>query len=68
MPAMSLRAPDIVPITEARAALTELAEDAITGLKEALAGKFVADDELDRALTVAPACEHPGSRKGSYGC
>ena len=95
---MSLRTSDIVPISEARARLTELAEDvvgagsekvltkdgasyvalidarrldyhhaleseharlvladdAITGLREALAGRFVGDDELDRALGVEP--------------
>ena len=95
---MSLRTSDIVPISEARARLTELAEDvvgagfekvltkngssyvalidarrlddhhaleseharllladdAVTGLSEALAGQFVADDELDRALGVEP--------------
>ncbi len=93
---MALRAADIVPISEARARLTELAEDvvgsgaekvltkngasyvalvdarrldyyhaleaehanlvlaedAITGLKEALAGQFLTDDELDEALGV----------------
>jgi PHD/YefM family antitoxin component YafN of YafNO toxin-antitoxin module len=91
---MSLQTSDIVPISEARARLTELAEDvvgkgsekvltkngasyvalvdarrldyyhaleaehvnlvlaedAITGLKEALAGRFVSDEELDQAL------------------
>ena len=96
---MPLRASDIVPISEARARLTELAEDvvgsgsekvltkngasyvalvdarrldyyhaleaeyanlvladdAITGLRQALAGQFVPDEELDRALGVAPA-------------
>ena len=96
---MSLRPSDIVPISEARTRLTELAEDvvssgtekvltkngasyvaivdarrldyyhaleaehanlvlaedAITGLKEALTGQFVADDELDQALGVTPA-------------
>jgi len=95
---MALRASDIVPISEARARLTELAEDvvgsgaekvltkngasyvalidarrldyyhalevehanlvlaedAITGLKEALSGQFVSDDELDAALGVTP--------------
>ena len=95
---MSLRTSDIVPISEARARLTELAEDvvgagsekvltkngasyvalidarrldyhhaleseharlrladdAITGLRQALAGQFVADDELDRALGAEP--------------
>lgn len=95
---MALRASDIVPISEARARLTELAEDvvgsgaekvltkngasyvalvdarrldyyhaleaehanlvladhAITGLKEALSGEFVSDDELDEALGVTP--------------
>ena len=96
---MPLRASDIVPISEARARLTELAEDvvgsgsekvltkngasyvalvdarrldyyhalelehanlvlaedAVTGLRQALAGQFVADDELDRALGAPPA-------------
>ena len=96
---MSLRASDIVPISEARARLTELAEDvvgsgaekvltkngasyvalvdarrldyyhaleaehanlvladdAITGLRQALAGQFVPDEELDRVLGVVPA-------------
>lgn len=91
---MALHAADIVPISEARARLTELAEDvvgrgaekvltkngssyvalvdarrldyyhaleaehvnlvlaedAMKGLKEALAGEFVSDDELDEAL------------------
>ena len=94
---MSLRTSDIVHISDARARLTELAEDvvgagfekvltknggryvapidarqlnyhhaleseharpvlddAITGLREALAGQFEADDELDRALGVEP--------------
>ncbi len=95
---MSLRASDIVPISEARARLTELAEDvvgtgaekvltkngasyvalvdarrldyyhaleaehanlvladdAITGLKQALSGEFVSDDELDESLGVTP--------------
>ncbi|BEP64998.1 hypothetical protein GmRootV213_55520 (plasmid) [Variovorax sp. V213] len=96
---MSLRASDIVPISEARARLTELAEDvvgsgsekvltkngasyvalvdarrldyyhalgsehanlvlaedAITGLRQALARQFVSVEELDRALGVASA-------------
>jgi PHD/YefM family antitoxin component YafN of YafNO toxin-antitoxin module len=96
---MSLRASDIVPISEARARLTELAEDvvgrgaekvltkngasyvalvdarrldyyhaleaehahlvlaedALTGLRQALAGQFVSDKDLDQALGVAPA-------------
>ena len=95
---MTLRASDIVPISEARARLTELAEDvvgagtekiltkngasyvalidarrldyyhaleaehgnlvlaedAVTGLKQALAGQFVPDAELDEALGVLP--------------
>jgi PHD/YefM family antitoxin component YafN of YafNO toxin-antitoxin module len=95
---MALRASDVVPISEARARLTELAEDvvgsgaekvltkngasyvalidarrldyyhaleaehaslvlaedAVTGLKEALSGQFVSDDELDQALGVTP--------------
>ncbi len=95
---MALRASDVVPISEARARLTELAEDvvgsgaekvltkngasyvalidarrldyyhaleaehaylvlaedAITGLKEALSGEFVTDDELNEALGVTP--------------
>ena len=96
---MSIRTSDIVPISEARARLTELAEDvvgsgaekvltkngasyvalidarrldyyhaleaehaslvlaedAITGLKEALTGQFVSEHELDKALGVTPA-------------
>ena len=96
---MPLRAPDIVPISEARTRLTELAEDvvrsgaekvltkngasyvalvdarrldyyhalesehaslvlaedAITGLRQALAGQFVSDEELDGALGIASA-------------
>ena len=96
---MTLRAVDIVPISEARARLTELAEDvvgsgsekiltkqgasyvalvdarrldyyhalesehaslvlaedAVAGLRQALAGQFVSDEELDRALGVSPA-------------
>ena len=95
---MALRASDLVPISEARARLTELAEDvvgsgaeklltkngasyvalidarrldyyhaleaehanlvlaedAVTGLKQALSGQFVSDDELDEALGAAP--------------
>jgi PHD/YefM family antitoxin component YafN of YafNO toxin-antitoxin module len=93
---MAIRASDVVPISEARARLTELAEDvvgtgaeklltkngasyvalvdarrldyyhaleaehanlvlaedAITGLKQALAGQFLSEDELDEALGV----------------
>ena len=96
---MLFRASDIVPISEARARLTELAEDvvgngsekvltkngasyvalvdarrldyyhalesehanlvladdAINGLRQALAGQFVSDEELNQALGVAPA-------------
>jgi PHD/YefM family antitoxin component YafN of YafNO toxin-antitoxin module len=96
---MALRTSDIVPISDARARLTELAEDVvgsgaekvmtkngasyvalidarrldcyhdleaehanlvlaedvITGLRQALSGLFVADDELDAALDVNPA-------------
>ena len=95
---MALRASDVVPISEARARLTELsedvvgsgaekvltkngasyvalidarrldyyhaleaehaklvlAEDALTGLREALSGEFASDDELDEALGVKP--------------
>ena len=32
-----------------------LAEDAIAGLRQAMAGQFVSDEELDRALGVKPA-------------
>ena len=32
-----------------------LADDVITGLKEALSGAFVSDDGLDEALGVTPA-------------
>ena len=96
---MPLRAADIVPISEARARLTELAEDvvgsgsekvltkngasyvalvdarrldyyhalesehanlvladdAIAGLREALAGQFLSQEELDQALGAPPA-------------
>ena len=96
---MTLRASDVVPISEARARLTELAEDvvgsgaekvltkngasyvalvdarrldyyhaleaehanlvlaedAVTGLRQALCGEFVCDDDLDEALGVTPA-------------
>ena len=96
---MTIRASDIVPISDARARLTELAEDvvgngaekiltkngasyvalvdarrldyyhaleseyanlvladdAITGLQQALAGEFVSAEDLDRALGVMPA-------------
>ena len=96
---MALRASDIVPISQARARLTELAddvvvsgaekvltkngasyvalvdarrldyyhaleaehanlvlaEDAITGLKEALSGQFISDQEFDEALGITPA-------------
>ena len=95
---MALRASDIVPISEARARLTELAEDvvgsgaekvltkngasyvalidarrldyyhaleaehanlviaedAVTGLKQALSGQLVSDDQLDEAFGVTP--------------
>ena len=94
---MTLRAADIVPISEARARLTELAEDvvgsgsvltkqgasyvalvdarrldyyhaleaehaslvladdAVTGLRQALAGQYLSDEELDQALGVTRA-------------
>jgi PHD/YefM family antitoxin component YafN of YafNO toxin-antitoxin module len=96
---MALRASDVVPISEARARLTELAEDvvgsgaekvltkngasyvalvdarrldyyhaleaehanlvladdAVTGLTQALSGQFVSDDELNAALGVTRA-------------
>ena len=95
---MALRTIDVVPISEARARLTELAQDvveqgaekvltkngasyvalidarkldyyhaleaehanlvlatdAITGLREALAGQFLSDEEADEALGVKP--------------
>jgi hypothetical protein len=51
---MTLRASDLVAISEARARLTELAEDVIVGLEQALAGQFVSDVELDEALGVKP--------------
>jgi PHD/YefM family antitoxin component YafN of YafNO toxin-antitoxin module len=95
---MTLRTSDIVPISEARARLTELAEDvvgsgsekvltkngasyvalvdarrldyyhaleaehanlvlaedAMAGLREAVAGQFVSDTELNQALGIAP--------------
>ena len=40
---------------EAEHANLVLAEDAITGLREALKGQFVSDDELDQALGIAAA-------------
>jgi hypothetical protein len=40
---------------EAEHANLVLADDAITGLKEALSGEFVSDDELDDALGFTPA-------------
>jgi len=40
---------------EAEHASLVLAEDAITGLRQALAGQFVSDEELDQALGVASA-------------
>lgn len=40
---------------EAEHANLVLAEDAITGLREALIGSFVPDEELDEALGVQPA-------------
>ena len=96
---MALRTSDVVPISEARARLTELAEDvvgsgaekvltkngvsyvalvdarrldyyhaleaehanlllaedAITGLQQALAGQVLSDAELDEALGVTPS-------------
>ena len=96
---MALRTSDVVPISEARARLTELAEDvvasgaeklltkngasyvaivdarrldyyhaleaehanlvlaedAVAGLRQALTGQFVPDDDLDEALGVTPA-------------
>jgi PHD/YefM family antitoxin component YafN of YafNO toxin-antitoxin module len=96
---MAIRASDVVPISEARARLTELAEDvvgtgaekvltkngasyvalvdarrldyyhaleaehanlvlaedAITGLRQALAGQYVSDEALDQALGLPPA-------------
>ena len=95
---MALRTSDVVPISEARARLTELAEDvvgsgaekvltkngasyvalvdarrldyyhaleaehanlvlaedAVTGLEQALSGQFVSEGELDEALGVTP--------------
>lgn len=52
---MPLRASDIVPIAiEAEHAKLVLADDAITGLRQALAGQFMPDEELDQALGVAP--------------
>ena len=40
---------------EAEHAKLVLAEDAITGLQQALSGQFVADDALDAALGITPA-------------
>lgn len=39
---------------EAEHANLVLADDAVTGLKQALSGQFVADDELNEALGVTP--------------
>ena len=39
---------------EAEHANLVLAEDAVTGLQQALSGQFVSDDELDEALGVTP--------------
>ena len=39
---------------EAEHANLVLAEDAVTGLEQALSGQFVSDDELDEALGVTP--------------
>jgi hypothetical protein len=52
---MPHRSPDITPIAEARSLEIEranlvLANDAVTGLEQALAGQFVSDDELDSAV------------------
>ena len=51
--------PSLAPQLELPAVFPEqrlvLADDAITGLKEALSGAFVSDDELDEALGVTPA-------------
>lgn len=40
---------------EAEHANLVLAEDAVTGLRQALTGQFASDDELDEALGVTPA-------------
>lgn len=40
---------------EAKQANLVLANDAITGLKEALSGEVVSDEEFDEALGVTPA-------------
>ena len=40
---------------EAEHANLVLAEDAVAGLRQALAGQFVSDDDLDEALGVTPA-------------
>jgi hypothetical protein len=41
------------PAVEPERAKLVLAEDAIAGLKQALAGTFVSDEELDRALGMS---------------
>ena len=43
-----------MPSTLEHASLV-LADDAVTGLRQALAGHFVPDDELDQALRAPPA-------------
>lgn len=52
---MPLRASDVVSLSEARAGLTDLAEDAIAGLRQALAGQFVAHEDPDQVLGISTA-------------
>jgi hypothetical protein len=75
---MPLQASDIAPISETRDRLAEatedmvgggsevLAEDAIIGLRQTLAGQFVSDEELDRALNVASVPQASKSKSGSF--
>jgi hypothetical protein len=56
---MAIPASDVVPISgdtlEAEHAKLVLAEDAITGLRQALAGHYVSDEALDQALGLPPS-------------
>lgn len=52
---MPLRPNDLLPISEADHAGLVLAEDALTGLQQALDGQFVTDEDLDQAPGVSAA-------------